>query len=74
MPDRVVAVDAVHRSSIGRAIASSFASGRDVLLDLAVRVGHSHVRDRLPLRVGRHVLDANGRIGVPVNRARPMTS
>ncbi len=62
-------MQSIVRRSAAR-IVSGFASFVDVLLDLAFRVGHSHVRDRLPLRIRRHVLDANGRIRVPVNRTR----
>ena len=68
-PVGVVAVHAVHhpRAPAGRnAAACPFG---DVLRHAAVGRGHLDVGDRLTAGVGRHELDAQRRIGVPVNRA-----
>ncbi len=74
MTDGVVAVDAVHPA---KGLASRRTPLRilgDVLLHLPLRIGNSHVRDRLMLCVRCEVLDANCGVGMPVDgaaRGRP---
>ena len=68
VPDRVVTVHAVHRPlRTGTNLVGRLRAG--VLGHLPVRVGDLHVRNGLAALVGRDVLDASLRIGMPVDGA-----
>ena len=68
MTDAVVAIDAVHPALLALCELRRRRALGHVFLDLALRVGHLHKGNRLPVRIGRDVADVDAGIGVPVDR------